>query len=116
MTDRDLDANLDSSESPSADYRFFVYDPQGYGFLYFKTVDARDKASSAVIQSYLDDGWHEDVEQVVAGEVTHTCEKINVETRPDTLDAEDCDEAGHHWGDFETRCDYDLVPLVEVSE
>lgn len=101
-------------DHPSSTCRFFIYDPQGWGFKYFDSPESRNAAKDAIIQSYLDDGWDEEVEQIVAGEVTHTCEKINVELRPadDALDEEGCDGEGTYWGDHDLRCDYDLLPLA----
>lgn len=70
-----------SSDTPSQEYRFFIYDPAGWGFKYYRSAADRDACSDAIIQAYLDDGWDEEVENVVAGEVTHTCQKVNVEHR-----------------------------------
>lgn len=98
---------------PSAEHRFFIYDPHGNGFLYFATAEARDQARNWVIQSYLDDGWDDTVEQVVAGEVTQACQQVGREERPDDseLDENDCAGDGTYWGDFTYRCNYALLPL-----
>lgn len=103
--------------APSASHRFFLYDPLGNGFLYYPSVEARDAAHQGIIQSYLDDAWNEEVEQIVAGEVTHTCEQVGREERPDAseLNAEDCDRAGKYWGDWQYTCDYALFPLEPES-
>lgn len=103
--------DLLGTENPSSTHRFFIYDPEGWGFRYFASPESRDAAKASIIHSYLDDGWDESVEQVIAGEVTHTCEKINVEHRPEVLDEDGHDADGTYWGDFDTRCDYDLLPL-----
>lgn len=100
------------SDTPSSTHRFFIYDPQGWGFAYYASAEARDAAKDGIIQSYLDDSWDEEVGQVIAGEVTHVCEKINVEPRPDELDENGCDADGTHWPEeWAYKCDYDLLPL-----
>lgn len=105
----------DMAFSPSATHRFFIYDPQGNGFCYFATAEARDAAKNNVIQAYLDDDWDEDVEQVVAGELTHTCKKVGIEHRPGAALIDDTghDAEGTYWGDWAYRCNYDLLPLLE---
>jgi len=111
-----MNTTLDYSNSPTPEYRFFVHDPQGNGFMYFTSAEARDQASVDIIRAYLDDGWDEEVEYVVAGEITHTCEKINEQHRPDVIDAEGNDAEGQHWGEFETMCDYGLIALPAAPE
>lgn len=103
---------------PTAEFRFFIYEPDGNGFIYFKSAEDRDKASEWIINQYLDDGWSESVEQVVAGELSHTCEQINVRNKPDAadLDEDGCDGEGQHWGEFDTICNYALVPLAGAIE
>lgn len=110
--------DLSSSDTPEADRRFFIYDPEGNGFSYFKSAEARDAAKDNVIQAYLDDGWDDTVEQVVAGEVTHTCQKIDVVERPpaEEIDNEGYDLGGTYWDEsWSYHCNYDLLPLVAES-
>lgn len=65
------------ADAPDVAHRFFVYCPEAAKFYYFKTAAERDLyANKAVIEGFLDDGWHDGVEQVVAGELTHTCVKM----------------------------------------
>jgi hypothetical protein len=99
---------------PDAEFRFFIYDPEGAGFMYFRSAEDRDQASEDVIQQYLDDGWDESVEQVVAGEISHTCQQVNREERPaaEELDEEGYDGEGTYWGDFDYRCNYALRQVV----
>ncbi len=106
------------TETPSSTHRFFIYDPDGWGFRYFDSSESRDAAKDSVIQSYLDDGWDESVEQVIAGEVTHTCKKVGVVMRPPAvqLDADQCAADGTYWGEHEYRCGYDLLPLIARDE
>ena len=104
--------------SPDTEFRFFVFDPNDSEFTYYRTPEDRDKGADQVIQSYLDDGWDEMVQQVVAGEMTHFCGQVGREDRPadSELDAEGNDKEGNHWGEFKYRCDYDLLPLESVAE
>jgi hypothetical protein len=104
---------LESSDTPSAQFRFFIYDPEGNGFSYWQSPEARDEAKDNIIQAYLDDGWDDTVEQIVAGEVTHTCQKIDVQPRPDVLDDKGNDSEGNYWDEsWAYRCNYDLLPLT----
>jgi hypothetical protein len=98
---------------PDAEYRFFIYDPEGDGFIYFRTVEERDAHQGMVIDGYLDEGWDESVEQVVAGEVTHSAQQVGREERPpeEQLDEEGCDGEGTYWGDFSYKCNYALLPI-----
>lgn len=110
--------DLSSTATPAPDRCFFIYDPEGAGFSYFESAEARDAAKDDIIRAYLDDGWDETVEQVVAGVLTHTCEKINVVPRPpeDQINENGLDQDGDHWEpDWAYRCDYDLVPLAAVT-
>lgn len=92
---------------------YFVYDPDGDGFLYYATEEERDDAAKAVIDSYLEDGWDGQVRNIVAGKLTHTAQQTNLEHRPtdDELDEDGCDEEGVHWDDFDHRCNYELLPI-----
>jgi hypothetical protein len=104
------------TDHPSSTHRFFIYDPEGWGFRYFDSPESRDAAKDSIIQSYLDESWDESVSQIVAGEVTHTCEAIGVQHRPEELDGEGCDGEGTYWGDHDTRCDYDLLALSATEQ
>lgn len=107
-----------SSDSPSAEFRYFIFDPQNGDFAYFRTAEDRDAAADGIIQSYLDDGWDEEVENVIAGEVTHTCERVNVKNRPpeDEIDGEGVDGEGDYWAEeWACKCDYGLKPLAQLE-
>lgn len=106
-------ARIEHSSTPDAEFRYFVYCPNDGDFTYYKSAAERDKGADMVIQRYLDDGWDEMVEQVVAGELTHTCGQVGREDRPaeSELDAEQCDADGKHWGEWDYTCNYDLIAL-----
>jgi len=110
------DKKIKFSWKPTSEFRFFIYDPCGDGFIFYKSAEDRDYVASEVISMYLDDGWNEDVEQIVAGEISHTCEQTNREERPDDVDEEGYDEDGGYWGDFDHKCNYELVELEKKSE
>lgn len=105
------------SYSPDAEFRFFVFDPNDSQFTYYRTAEDRDQGAEMVIQTYLDDGWDEMVDQVVAGEMTHVCGQTGREDRPaDTeLDENLCDGEGKFWSDWSYTCNYDLLPLPAAS-
>ena len=107
---------------PDADHRFFLYDPEGDGFMYFKTAEERDEASDGVIQQYIDDGWSEEVEQVIAGEITHHAVMRDVEISPlregysCDEDYEDAIEEFGGCGDWDYKCNYKLAPISDPGE
>lgn len=113
MSKENEEPKIETNWQPSAEFRFFIYDPEGEPFTYFKSAADRDSAAADIISNYMDDGWAEEVEHVVAGELTHTCQQTNLRTRPDDeeLDDEGCDGEGTYWGEFDTFCNYELVPL-----
>ena len=56
---------------PSAEYRYFLYDPEGNGMTFYKTADKRNKAAERAIRIYIDGTWDdENVIRVLAGEVS----------------------------------------------
>jgi hypothetical protein len=108
--------DMKARETPSAEFRYFIYDPQGWGFLYFKSEEDRDAASSSVIQGYCDDGWDEEVTSVTAGEISHICSKTDVVERPEQVDEEGYDEHGEYWAEeWDCKCSYTLMPLLAAA-
>lgn len=105
----------DSKRTPTKEYRFFLCDPEGDGWMYFRDKDQRDKAAKEAVARYLDgDEWIEEVECVCAGEVTALVGKTNVTVRPpaDEIDEDGIDQEGDYWdGDCEEKCNYELVTL-----
>ena len=102
---------MDMKKNPHADYKYWLYAPEGDGMTYYRTREDRDKAGEDAIAVYLDaDGWSEDVEYVAAGEVTHVAQCVDRKERPTNLDADGCDEEGIYWGDCESMGNYTLEP------
>lgn len=101
----------DFKHSPSAEYRFWLYDPEGNGMAYYWSKEKRDADANEAIQNYLDESWSYEVESVCAGEVTHIAQVLDKQMRPDDLDEDGCDEEEYHWGDVAWRGNYTLEPL-----
>lgn len=97
--------------SPNRPY--FVYDPDGDGFIYYATEEERDDAAKAVIEVYLQDKWDEQVTNIVAGKLTHTAKQTDVQHKPpaDELDEDGIDGEGESWDGIDYRCNYELLPL-----
>jgi hypothetical protein len=100
--------------SPSADCPYFVFDSLGDGFMYFETENLRDAYAKIVIASYLNDGWDEEVTDVVAGKLTHTTIMTDKVDRPDNIDEDDYDQSGTYWDpDWSYMCNYELTDMQE---
>jgi hypothetical protein len=104
----------DYKTKPSREYRYFLFDPEVGGMMFFRSLEDRDKAAEESISEYkdVDSGWSEDVESLLMGEVTHICTQVDVIHRPpaDELD-EGCDGSGLYWPeDIALFCDYKMLP------
>lgn len=111
----------DYRNHPDPEYRFFLYDPEGDGFMFFRSAEERDAAAGDAIFVYLDGGWAKEVADVFAGEVTHHTIRTNVTMKPkrEHFDSEeDFDDAMNEFGDsdWDYTCDYALRPLTESDE
>jgi len=100
-------------------FPFFLYDPEGDGFTFFKTQEERDKRAAAVIKQYQGEysgeGWSQEVEGVFAGTITARATKTNIEYPPpdNELDEERCDNDGKYWPEeAKDYCDYKLMPFA----
>ena len=87
------------SYRPTAEYRYWLYDPEGDGMTYYRTAEARNAAAEQAIGCYLEDGWAPEVEFVSAGEVTHCAQVLDKTMRPaaEDLDEDGCDGDGMPW-------------------
>jgi hypothetical protein len=113
-------APKDFKQSPSKEYRFFLYDPND-GLTFWRTEKERDKAAEAAIDSYLDsidDGWSDEVTEVFAGIATHQTVETDVKKRAGELDEDGYDEDGEQWpgDDFTHKCNYALRPFPTPTE
>lgn len=104
--------------TPSPEYRFWLYSPEGDGLTFWRTAEERDAYAAREIRSCLDDNvWFEEVQDIVAGVVTHTTQAVDVQHPVGAIDEDGYDEDGNHWEDpDDTKCDYVLVSLPVVEE
>jgi hypothetical protein len=108
----DILKGLLTKRRPSAEYKYFLYDPEGEGMVFFKSIEDREIAAKRSISEYLDDTWNEDVGRVVAGEVTHAATQNNITKPEGKIDDEGIDESGEYWsGEIDYKCNYELVKL-----
>lgn len=100
--------------SPDSEFRYFLYSPDG-DWEYYHTVEDRDKAADALIDNYLDEVWSEEVVNICAGEITHTCDQTDYRNRPPDDELIDgIDSEGIVWNaDWDYICSYGLVPLPD---
>lgn len=113
---------LDTSDwrrTPSAEYRYFLFDPNDPDKLrFFRTREIRDAIAKNVIAGYCDEeGWSDEVTGICAGEASGFARACNLQHRPKREDFEtdeDFEDAEADWpGDFDTTCDYALLALKE---
>ncbi|WP_396957696.1 hypothetical protein [Nitrosomonas sp.] len=112
-------------KKPSPEYRFFLYDREGEGFLFFRTEEERDAAASELIPAYLDEtGWIEYVEDILTGCVTGHVIATDVEFVPlrsefetDEAYQDAQDELSFYEVDgCDYRCNYRLADINDPGE
>lgn len=117
--------NGNFNRKPSPNYRFFMFDPEGDGLLFFRTEEERDAVADVRIQQYLaDDGWLESVEDVFTGYVTGHAVPADVEFLPLRweFEADEAyqaaqDELGfYEVDDHDHRCNYRLADINDPGE
>jgi len=109
-----MPSTIKPQSHPSAEYPYFVFDSLGDGFMYFSSESARNDHAEFVISGYMNDGWDEEVTNVVAGELTHTTLMTNKVERPDIIDEDGYDQDEYYWDPcWAYRCDYELLPFEE---
>lgn len=101
-----------SKYHPHESQSYFIYDPEGEGFIYFESEKNRDIEAIKSVEAYLDtqDGWDENVTGVIVGKLTGKSAMINVEIPDGELDEESLDETGEYW-DYDYKCNYTIKPL-----
>lgn len=111
----------DCRETPNSEYRFFLYDPEDMGLMFYRSAEIRDQVAAHGIRLYCDgDGWSEEVARVCAGEVTAFVTKTDVTTKPvrSEFDSdEDYEDAMEEWpsSDFDEMCNYELQSLAALA-
>lgn len=106
---------------PTGEYRFFLFDPEDNSMQFYPTVEARDEAAKQAIKGYLDECWHESVENVCVGEATGHAVAVNVVQSPkrEEFDTEaEFEDAMSEFGDDEWayKCNYEIRPLTDLGE
>jgi len=101
-----------SKYNPDKKQPYFLFDPEGDGFVYFESENDRDSAADDAIQGYLVDEWDEQVTGVVVGKLTGQASMVDIEVPQGNVDEELCDEHGEYWDpDFDYKCSYKIQPL-----
>lgn len=109
----------DLKRYPSSDYRFFAFDPNGDGVVFFRTENERDAYVKETIEYYRDDdGWSDDVTSICVGVVTGVATAVDVQHKPpaEELDEDGLDHEGTYWGDFDAICRYEIGPIPLTDE
>lgn len=111
----------ESQAAPDGAYRYFVHNPLDKTTLYYRSEALQQQAAAAILRSCCVDGdWDEAaVAQIAVGVVTHTPQRVLLQTAPQPADyadasaytqahdawEEDCDEHGEVWT-------YRMLPLA----
>lgn len=95
---------------PSAEYRYWLYDPED-GIHFYRTAEDRDADARGAIQLYLGDDWNEDVTGVCGGEVHLMAQQVDRQEKP-TDDQEAIAEWNNLYGEAGYLCNYVLRPLA----
>jgi hypothetical protein len=108
---------------PSATHRYWLYSPEGDGFMFFRTAAERDEFAATEIENYCDhdSGWYEEVKGITAGYITHHIVETITATRPDNyyeLDEDDRDEVWPLSDGFDAIAEYKLkrLPRAPLSD
>lgn len=105
-----------TKDNPDSEYKYFIFDPLGDGFIYYKSEKDRDKDAQDTIDSYLDETWYEEVERVCVGEVTGISTQYSREDRPKDLDNEGYAKNGDYWPDnIDYKCSYCIEPIAQTN-
>ncbi len=69
---------------PDKEHRFYLYDPEGEGMVYFSSAEERDARAEEVHSEYRDEnsGWNDEVEYISRGEVTEFPQVLDKKCRP----------------------------------
>lgn len=98
---------------PDEEYIYFLYEHEN-GMMFFNSIEKREEMFQSVKEGYLDDGWNEEIENIIAGEATHITSQVNRIDKPANLDEEGYDKEGNFWNNnYDYICNYALKPLKE---
>jgi hypothetical protein len=108
-------SQIETSRKASHEYPWMVYTPDDIVFCQTEK-DAYDYANDE-IRCYCDDGWSDDVKQVLIAKVVATAAQTDLQHRPpeEEINEEGEDENGTYWGDFEYICNYKLQTFAEQA-
>ena len=111
----------ESQAAPDSEFRYFVHNPLDKTTHYYRSEALQQRAAAALLRSCCVDGdWDEAaVAQIAMGVVTHTPQRVLLQTEPQPADyadasaytqahdawEEDCDEHGEVWT-------YRMLPLA----
>ena len=111
----------ESQAAPDSEFRYFVHNPLDKTTHYYRSEALQQRAAAALLRSCCVDGdWDEAaVAQITMGVVTHTPQRVVLQTEPQPADyadasaytqahdawEEDCDEHGEVWT-------YRMLPLA----
>lgn len=111
----------ESQAAPDSEFRYFVHNPLDKTTHYYRSEARQQRAAAALLRSCCVDGdWDEAaVAQIAMGVVTHTPQRVVLQTEPQPADyadasaytqahdawEEDCDEHGEVWT-------YRMLPLA----
>ena len=111
-----MEKKTDYSNVPTAEYPFFMFEPDG-DFYFFKTLEEATLYANEQKDLFLDESWDESVEQIMVGHVYGTMCKTNLVERPDVLDKDGrCKKTDTDWHpDWNYICDYQIKALGDES-
>ena len=97
-------------------YNFFVYCPEE-GFEALETLDEAIDCADHRVQGYLgDDGWSEDVTDMVVGNITHRAKMCDQVFPDGEIDEGGLDEAGEPWDpDCDYKCNYKIIAHPQLA-
>lgn len=102
---------------PTKEAPYFYGDMACADFEYFENKEDRDEAVKDAIQAYLDaDGWDEQVEQIIVGEVTGVSTQFDKREPQGEIDENGDDENGDYFGSFDYICNYKIEDLKGDKE
>ena len=104
---------LNYNDEPDSDYRYFLYDPYNKDMKWFETKEEREDYFQSVRDTFFGDYWNEEVQNIVAGEITHETVETDRIDKPDDIDEDGNDKNGNNWLHWDYICNYKLTELVK---